>query len=224
MLRFMRRILFILLGLLIGIPAIYIGVAFGYAALTPRLALPSGSGITVYACDNGVHTDLVLPISAEGIDWRQLPHPDESARLNLSHVSFGWGSRDFYINTPTWADVRPMTALKALLWDETVLHVEYRSEPGPGETCGVWVVGREDYGRIVSFVRSSLRDWPLARPALVAAGYGPRDAFYAAEGKYTAFDTCNQWTGRALRAGGAPVAAWTPFSFLVTWNLPMISN
>ena len=220
----MRRIFLILVGLLIGIPAIYVSVAFGYAVLTPRLDLPAGKGITIYACDNGVHTDLVLPVSAEGIDWRQLPHPDESARLGLSHVSFGWGSKDFYINTPTWADVRPMTALKALLWDETVLHVEYRSEPGLGETCGIWVVGREDYWRIVSFVRSSLRNWPLARPTLVATGYGPTDAFFAAERQYTVIDTCNQWTGRALRAGGAPVAAWTPFSFLVLWNMPMISK
>ena len=220
----MRRFLLILLGLSIAIPAIYLGVAFVYAALTPRIALPAGAGVTVYACDNGVHTDLVLPVAAEGIDWRQLPHPDESARAKFSHVSFGWGSRDFYINTPTWADVRPFTALKALLWDETVLHVEYRSEPGPGENCGVWVVGREDYGRIASFVRSSLRGWPLASPALVAAGYGARDGFLAAEGQYTAIDTCNQWTGRALRAGGAPVAPWTPFSFLVLWNMPMISK
>jgi uncharacterized protein (TIGR02117 family) len=220
----MRRILFILLGLLIGIPAIYIGVAVAFAFLTPKLELPRGDGITIYACDNGVHTDLVLPVSAEGIDWRQLPHPNESARMNFSHVSFGWGSRDFYISTPTWADVRPMTALKALLWDETVLHVEYRPEPQRGERCGVWVVGRDDYQRIVRFARKSLRGWPMQRPALLAAGYGPRDAFLAGEGQYTAIDTCNQWTGQALRAGGAPVARWTPFSFLVLWNMPMISN
>ena len=219
--RSMRRILLILLGLLIGIPAIYIGVAFGYAVLTPRLELPAGKGITIYACDNGVHTDLVLPTSAAGIDWRQLLHP---APIGLSHVSIGWGSRDFYISTPTWADVRPTTALKALLWDETVLHVEYRSQPGSGETCGVWVVGSEDYRRIATFVRSSLRGRLVEGPTLVATGYGPRDAFFAAEGKYTLLDTCNQWTGQALRAGGAPVAAWTPFSFLVLWNMPMISS
>jgi uncharacterized protein (TIGR02117 family) len=225
MVRVMRRILLILLGLLIALPTLYVGVAFGYAVLTPRLELPAGDGIKIYACDNGVHTDLVLPVSAEGIDWRQLPYSDrQAAWMNLSHVSFGWGSRDFYINTPTWADVRPMTALKALLWDETVLHVEYRPEPRPGETCGSWVVGRDDYQRIASFVRASLRGWPLQRPALVAAGYGPRDSFLAAEGQYTPFDTCNQWTGQALRAGGAPVAGWTPFSFLVLWNMPMISK
>jgi uncharacterized protein (TIGR02117 family) len=220
----MRRVLFVLLGLSFGIPAIYVGAAFGFAVLTPKLGLPRGEGVRIYACDNGVHTDLVLPVAAEGIDWRQLPHPNDTARLGFSHVSFGWGSRDFYINTPTWADVRPMTALKALLWDETVLHVEYRPEPQAGENCGVWAVGSDDYRRIAAYVRESLRSWPTQSPTLVAAGYGPRDAFLAAEGQYTFIDTCNQWTGPALRAGGAPVAPWTPFSFLVLWNLPMISK
>jgi hypothetical protein len=92
-----------------------------------------------------------------------------------------------------------MAALKALLWDETVLHVEYRSEPTSGETCGVWVVGSEDYRRIITFVRASGVGWSPGAATLVAKGYGPRDAFYAATGEYTPIDTCNQWTGRALR-------------------------
>lgn len=217
----MRHILVILLSLLVAIPAIYLAVAFGYAILTPRLELSAGKGITIYACDNGVHTDLVLPVSAGHVDWRQLLHPEEDVgEIAWSHVSFGWGSEDFYVSTPTWADVRPMTALKALLWDETVLHVEYRWQPAAGAKCGVWVVGSEDYGRIAAFVRSSLRGWPAERPTLVAAGYGPRDAFFAANGTYTAIETCNQWTARALRTGGAPVAPWAPFSFLVLWNMP----
>ena len=54
----------------------------------------------------------------------------------------------------------------------------------------------------------------------IDAANGDRDAFYVANGRYTIIDTCNQWTGRALRLGGAPVAPWTPFSFLVLWHLP----
>ena len=65
---------------------------------------------------------------------------------------------------------------------------------------------------------------PGGRPVKAGPGYGVRDAFFLANGRYTIIDTCNQWTGQALRAGGAPVAPWTPFSFLVLWNLPMISK
>ncbi len=74
----------------------------------------------------------------------------------------------------------------------------------------------------VSSLRLSGELSPVHGP--VAKGYGPRDAFFAANGQYTILETCNQWTGRALRLAGAPVAPWTPFSFLVTWNLPMISK
>src|SRR5512134_3542480 len=104
----MRRILLMLAAVLIGIPAIYVGIAFGYAVLTPRVDLPAGDGITIYACDNGVHTDLVLPAYVPGMDWSQVFRPDSFAGpIALSHVSIGWGSEDFYVNTPTWADVRP---------------------------------------------------------------------------------------------------------------------
>ena len=220
----MRRWIINILRVLIALPVLYLAVAFGFALATPRLDLPSGPGIRIYACDNGVHTDLVLPVAADGIDWRELPHLNPEAVARLSHVSFGWGSRDFYIHTPTWGDVRPMTALKAVLWDEAVLHVEYRAEPRPGEKCGTWIVGGGDYQRIAGFVRSSLRDWPMQWPTLTGQGYGVRDSFLEAGGRYTILETCNQWTGRALRAGGAPVAGWTPFSFLVLWNMPMISR
>lgn len=210
-------------AILIGAPLIYTMVAFACAALTPQLALPIGQGTAIYACDNGVHTDLVLPAVSGGVDWREVFQPqDFRAPIGLSHISIGWGSKDFYVNTPTWADLRPMRAIKALLWDEAVLHVEYRSQPMPGETCGVWVVGSEDYRRITAFVLSSLGGGPSVGPTSVAAGYGPRDAFFRADGQYTIIDTCNQWTGRALRAGGAPVAPWAPFSFLVLWRLPPV--
>lgn len=226
--RWVFRVLAWIAAILLGAPLIYTMVAFACAALTPQLALPASQdteiqGTTIYACDNGVHTDLVLPAVSDGVDWREVFQPkDFRGPISLSHISIGWGSKDFYVNTPTWADLRPMRAIKALLWDETVLHVEYRSQPMPGETCGVWVVGSEDYRRITAFVRSSVSGGTSAGPTAVAAGYGPRDAFFSADGYYTIVDTCNQWTGQALRAGGAPVAPWAPFSFLVLWRLPPI--
>lgn len=222
----MRRALLILLAILIAIPAIYVGVAFGLAVATKRQAFPPHAGIAIYACDNGVHTDLVLPVWTSDVKWTELLPDAFPGRRFLPHyyLSFGWGSRDFYINTPHWSDLRPGTAIKALLWDETVVHVEYRARPTEAEGCGAWLVDDEHYARIVDYVRASLRSADGApRPVPIAPGYGPADVFYAAAGEYSPIDTCNQWTGQAMRAGGAPVASWTPFSFLVLWNLPIVS-
>lgn len=218
----MRRILVILLALLTVPPLLYLGTAFGWLMASPRAALPA-EGILVFACDNGVHTDLVMPVNAGGVDWRMLfPQQHFTAPVDeRGFVNFGWGSREFYLNTPTWADVEFGRAMKALAWDETVIRVDYQHAL-LGEPCALWRVDGESYRRIAAFVTQSLR-LSQGQAVEAAPGYGDHDAFFVANGLYTPIDTCNQWTGQALRAGGAPVAAWTPFSFLVTWNLPTIS-
>ena len=222
--RFLIRAILILVCLPFVALVLYTVAAFGALLLVPDASEPE-EGVLVYACDNGVHTDLIVPAVAGGTDWRALfgqqafIAPVEA----YDHIGLGWGSRDFYINTPTWADVEIATAVKSVLWDETVLHVEYRPRPVAAENCRPWRTDPASYGRIAGFIRESLR-LSGERPVQAAPGYGARDAFFVANGQYTILETCNQWTGRALRLAGAPVAPWTPFSFLVTWNLPMISK
>ncbi len=211
-----------LAAILFGAPLAYTLAAFAALLLTPRAEMPA-TGVTIYACDNGVHTDLILPVAAAGIDWRQHfpPRAFTGPVEGFDHVGLGWGSRDFYLNTPTWAEFDIRRAIRSLLWDETVVRADYRPEPRPGEACAQWRVDPETYRRMAGFVSDSLRR-NEGRPLQVAAGYGSRDAFFAAEGRYTIIDTCNQWTGQALRLAGAPVAPWVPFSFLVLWHLPAV--
>jgi uncharacterized protein (TIGR02117 family) len=221
-----RRLLRLLIVLVCLVPAallIYTLAAFGALLLAPRAEAPP-AGVTIYACDNGVHTDLVLPVQAAGIDWRAsfTPEAFKGPVAGFDHVGIGWGSRDFYLNTPTWADLDVAIAVKSVLWDETVIRVDYRPAPVAGENCGWWRVAEDTYRQVAAFVRDHLR-LSQGRPVQAGPGYGDRDAFYVANGRYTIIETCNQWTGRALRLGGAPVAPWTPYSFLVLWHLPALS-
>jgi uncharacterized protein (TIGR02117 family) len=222
--RFLIRTILILVCLPLVALAFYTIAAFGALLLTPDSSEPE-DGVLVYACDNGVHTDLIVPAVAGGVDWRALfgQQPFIATVAAYDHIGLGWGSRDFYINTPTWADLDIATAVKSVLWDETVLHVEYRPRPVPTEKCRQWRADPASYERITAFIHETLR-LSGERPVQAAAGYGRRDAFFVANGQYTILETCNQWTGRALRLAGAPIAPWTPYSFLVTWNLPMISK
>jgi hypothetical protein len=43
--------------------------------------------------------------------------------------------------------------------------------------------------------------------------------FYEANGPYSAFYTCNSWTGEALRAAGVKTGLWTPLSQSVMWRV-----
>ena len=222
--RFLIRAILVLVCLPFIALALYTAAAFGALLLVPEASEPE-DGVLVYACDNGVHTDLIVPAVAGGTDWRALfgQRAFVAPVETYDHIGLGWGSRDFYINTPTWAEVDLATAAKSVLWDETVLHVEYRQRPAGGENCRQWRADPAALARMADYIRETLR-LSGGLPVQAAPGYGRRDAFFVANGQYTLLETCNQWTGRALRLAGAPVAPWTPYSFLVTWNLPMISN
>ncbi|WP_233503420.1 TIGR02117 family protein [Sphingomonas psychrotolerans] len=177
---------------------------------------PSAQGVTVYVIDNGIHTDLVLPVSAEGVAWDDLIRPEhlaDPARAAASHLAFGWGDRDFYLNTPTWWDVNPLRVARAMAGaGETVMHVSHIAEPQIGPDAKAITLSPEEYRRLAAFLRGTFGEGAPAR------GYGAADAFYGARGGYSLFRTCNAWTGEALRAAGVRAGIWTPFpSGVMQW-------
>lgn len=176
------------------------------------------SGIRVYVETNGVHTDLIVPVAAMGVDWRNLIRPEDLRDPRYAaydHLAFGWGERRFYLETPTWGDVSARTVLAAAIGSsETLMHVEYLPEPAPGIDVRAITLRPEEYRRLATFLRAGFRSKPGARPEHLY-GYGDYDAFYSGSGYYDAFMTCNAWTGAALRHAGVRVGAWTPFSVTV---------
>jgi uncharacterized protein (TIGR02117 family) len=175
-------------------------------------------GVRIWVVDNGVHTDLVLPVAEAGVDWSQLIGPDAFPdRRAHTHLSFGWGDRDFYLNTPSWSDARPGRIVRALLGGgATVMHVERMLAPEPGPDVRVVMLRPEAYRRLAAFVAATFA--PGGAPV---RAYGPNDAFYPALRRYSAVHSCNDWTGRALREAGVRMGAWTPMAFQVTaWLSP----
>lgn len=178
----------------------------------------AGEGVRIYVADNGIHTDIILPVAAEGIDWRTLVRADalrDPRYAGHSHVAFGWGDRAFYVGTPTWRDLSLRTVLYAAIGSEdTVLHVTHLPEPTIEPGVRSLVLRPEEYRRLAAFLRGSFQTGPDGRAGSVL-GYGRSDAFYAARGRYSALRTCNAWTGEALRHAGVRMGAWTPFTATV---------
>lgn len=188
------------------------------AALIPRNAgwRPPARGVTIWVEDNGVHTGLVLPKLAAGIDWRpDFPAGDLPDRRfgGHDHIAVGWGERHFYLGTPTWRNVDPVTVLRAALGsDATLLHVEHVPRPVVGDHVRPIVLRPSEYRRLAMLVRE--------RRAAGAAlpGYAGYDVFYPAQGRYDAIRTCNAWVGDTLAATGVQVGWWTPFaSSVMQW-------
>jgi len=175
---------------------------------------PPAEGVRIYVESNGVHTGIVVPKVAEGVDWRPLVRPEHLADPRYgghTHLSFGWGDRAFYLETPTWSEVKPATVLAAARRSEdTLVHVDHVPEPTPGVDVRAITLRPEEYRRLAAFIRRTFAEAPRHY-----RGYGPYDVFYDAKGSYSLRRTCNAWTGEALRHAGVRVGAWTPFPVTV---------
>ncbi|WP_374307806.1 TIGR02117 family protein [Dongia sp.] len=197
-------------GLSYVLAAILLGLVPGHAraVIGPR-------DYSFYACDNGVHVDLVLPAAGGGRDWFSYFPPQDFAGdiTTASHVALGWGARGFYASTREWGDIRPGPVLSALTWrDSSVLHVSYSGDPAGRENCREVRTDVAGSAALFAFIDASLAGRPHREDL---PGYGPDDAFYSAVGHYSLFRTCNVWTAEALQASGQRMALWSPFSFQV---------
>lgn len=191
---------------------------------------PDDDRVRIFIRSSDIHTDFVMPIllADPAVDWSKLfPEHHFPKRLaGAQHVAVGWGSRAFYVETPTWADLRIATLLEALFTpSESVLHVEYLPDVMPSPTMDEVLITREQYRELAAFVRSTLGETDENGAAVLATeiSYGNYDRFYLSRGRYHLFNTCNQWTGRGLSQAGVPTGIWTPLVIHVRCHLPKSS-
>lgn len=173
-------------------------------------------GITIFIRTNGVHTWIMVPTVTAEMDWRAITPAAHirDPRYAGNYLAFGYGNRDFYLNTPRWEDLRLRTAVTAAFGGgRSLMHVEHEWDPRPNEDQRSFRVTRDQYRKLAAKILASFElDRSDRTVPLLGRGYGPADVFYEARGPYNAFLTCNEWTGAALRASGIRMGLWTPLS------------
>lgn len=174
--------------------------------------------IEAYILTNGVHTDLVVPVKTEFIDWStKLPFSNtKSKHENFKFISFGWGDKGFYLNTPTWADLKFSTAFKAAFWlSESAMHCTYYNEMKIGEDCKKIMLTEKQYQALIKFIDDKFDKDANGNYQFIKtdAVYGSSDAFYNAKGAYNFTYTCNTWANDGLKVAGQKAAFWTPTDF-----------
>ena len=201
---------------MIGLVAFYLLCGF----LIPYIKIPQKpasqpKSVDVYIFTNGVHTDLVVPVKSSEIDWSKeiLFGNTLSKRTDFKYLSIGWGDKGFYLDTPTWAELKVSTAVKAAFWmSESAMHCTFYDTITEGQDCKKLMLTREQYRDLITFIRGKFDRDGNGKPILIKtdAVYGKNDAFYDAKGSYSFLDTCNTWTNNGLKAAGQKAALWTP--------------
>ena len=174
--------------------------------------------IAVYILTNGVHTDLVVPIKNHLMDWsREIPFENTvSKRKDFSFLSVGWGDKGFYLDTPTWADLKFSTAFKAAFWlSESAMHCTFYEKMKEGKDCKKIMLTENQYKDLIAFIKNKFDRTKDGKVIFVKtnAVYGKNDAFYDAKGRYSFLNTCNTWTNDGLKVAGQKAALWTPTDF-----------
>lgn len=208
-----------IVGIVVGIVAVYVILAL----LIPFIGVAAKDDgekkeIPIYIYTNGVHTDIVMPVSNTIQDWSlQVPFSHtRSQRTDYRYIGIGWGDKGFYLDTPTWADLKFSTAFKAAFWmGESAMHCTYYTTMKEGEDCKMIMISRSQYRQLVQFIEHQFDRNPKGQFILIPthAVYGDDDAFYDAKGSYNFLYTCNTWANDALKAAGQKAAWWTLTDF-----------
>ncbi len=194
----------------------YLLVAYCFSRIEVEEEKNTKDEVTIYIKTNGVHTDIVVPIRNEQIDWSKVVKFENtiSKDTTFKFLGMGWGDKGFYLETPTWADLKASVAFKAATGlSTTAIHATYFHTIKENSACKKILISKEQYGRLVKYIENSFQKDPIGQniPIKTNANYDQNDAFYEAIGSYSMLHTCNTWANDALKSCGQKCCLWTPF-------------
>jgi uncharacterized protein (TIGR02117 family) len=195
---------------LLLVPAVYIIISLILSSITiGRAELNAETNKVIYLSTNGVHLDIIMPI--ENIDKLLLQGIKHAQ--NEKYLSFGWGDENFYINTPTWADLTFSNAFSAMfLKSSTLMHVTRHKNKSNN-----WIeikISEAELEKLNSYLQNSFElNENGIKMILENQGYSSIDDFYKAKGNYSIFKTCNSWANTGFKNSGLESCLWTPFDF-----------
>lgn len=221
-----RRAAFVFLALA---AAAVLAAVLGAAVPRPLFPPPQEPGGSdpsrrVLLLANPIHTDIALP-AAPDVLARFAFLEEDGLPVGLPGVEwlvFGWGGRSFYLETPTWSELKPGPVARALTLDRSVMHVSVAGAIDASQD-GVLAIDLSPAG-FERLLRHVMQGFAVAgrqaSPAVVEGGsYGEYDLFYEGVGRFNAFAGCNSWTASVLRGAGLRTGWWNPLPQSLLWSL-----
>lgn len=198
---------------------IYGLVAFITSRITIDGKSEKGKKVYVYLMQSGVHTDFLVPVKNDEIDWTEI-FPRKNTKLNDSttrYLTIGWGDKNFYMNTPEWSDLTVKTAVFCMTGLGTAaIHATYYYEVPKDKPIVRLALSIKQYKQLIRYVKGTLvknknEEAIYIRPNNKKV-VSDNDAYYEANMRYNVFHTCNTWINNGLKACQKKACLWTPSS------------
>ncbi|MGV0027707.1 TIGR02117 family protein [Phormidesmis priestleyi] len=168
----------------------------------------------IYVAGDQMHVNLILPVRAN--DWNQFLPIQKIGRdrqENYRYLKFGWGDRDFYMNTPSWSEVKITNVLRALLMprNPTAMYVQGYTDLPQEKGVEIKCVGvsQQEYSQLIDFIENSFQRDAKGAPIRIQDGANETSGFYEGTGHYSALKTCNTWAANGLRAANINTPLWS---------------
>lgn len=219
-----RKVLFYGVVTLVGCAAL-----LAIAAFVPRkwsFPINDACKFKLYISSDGFHTNFFVPVETPVFNWRTRLNLDELAKQpgqSYQYLQFGWGDRIFYIETPSWDQVEPTNALRALFYWHNRSALFVKGHPNlpdiPNEQMKCLKLNKTDYLALMQFIEGSFETGDRGQKQRIASGQDQQSSFYAANGYYSILNTCNSWTANGLRAANVNTPLWGGLAQPVMFHL-----
>ena len=167
---------------------------------TPRADEPSR---LVYVVTHGWHTGIAV----RAVDVAQGRWPAHADLRDAEYLEIGWGNRDYWLARRATLGVAlnaglrgTPSALRVIAFDGAVEKFFFESD--------IVEIGlsRRGFEALITFIHESYATRETGSIIPLGPGPIPNSRYYLAKGAYHVFNNSNQWTAKALRAAGFPIA------------------
>lgn len=193
----------------------------------PSLASALPPSITIYVYGDYVHTNVLVPVITATGNWHdylELGQPGENPRTDLEYLGFGWGERELYRNLTRLEDIPADQAWRALFDGRSpaTLHVQGFPQLPQAPIATFLIplqINQRDYQALTQFLLDSFERDAQGRPIHLNPSRQAQSSFYAATGHYSAWNTCNSWTAKALAEANIHPPLWDTLALPLFYHL-----
>jgi len=157
----------------------------------------------VFIVREGWHTGIVVP---SGTIESRLPQL-RGRFPKTPYIEFGWGDKAYY----QAEEINSGLTVKAVFWptESVVRAVPIPERPDiyfADNEVEVLCLDQEQYALLISFIEGSFHKDSEGNIVESQNGAEGDSQFYQAEGTYYLFNTCNNWTAKALKSAGLEIS------------------